>query len=1068
MNLGNFIKEHQVEIILIFITAISAAIIEIILKPFRALFKLVQQNITKIFTEKKFEQKYRDWLIEKYRFLQVRGIKTDAPVAIELEKVFILLRMKGSKLELAIDEFMPKVENMEFVDIKSKEIGTKEGMIKLNKEQEIIERAIDELQFIRKIQKEDDILKRTEMMNLLSRKTYDLNELLSLPKKRSIIIGTPGSGKTTLLSYLAFKFASKSSKKFFGIENEILPIFISLRDTAKEGFSLKVKEFTENYINYIDCPHRPPLDFFKKKLDEGKCIILLDGLDEVATVEQRVNVAKWVDELATAYSKNIFITTSRPYGYETAHLYNDFLELNILDFTTQQVEQFIRYWTKAVEIKVRGDESEFTLGEAKKRAEDLLKAIKDNSKIEVLTVNPLLLTIVALVHRYRAALPERRVELYEECCDVLLGYWDTVKGLAGELQPRQKRAILQPLAYYLHLNGLREEKREKFIELLENELPKIAVSKEKANDFLNNVKERCGVLVETKIDYFGFTHLTFQEFLTARYILDNNLEDFLVTKKRDKYWLEVTLLYCGMKDATSLLQKILKEKEDLFYTNLFLAGRCLAESLSVSPELRAEVTDKMLEIYQSKNEFERSREIALEILREIKNPRMIQQLIEKSNDKETNVRLLSVETLGEVQATEAVQPLIELLKDKNSEVRGSAAAALGEIRAEEAVRPLIELLKDKDGEVKRSAAYALGEIQAEEAIQPVIELLKDKENLVALSAAFSINRIQAVGAVEQLIELLKDKESHVREFAAFSLGIIQAKEAIAPLIELLKDKDSRVRLRAADALGDIHANEAVKPLTELLKDKEDSVRWTASFALGEVSTKEEVKPLTELLKDKNSNVRSCAAFALSRIKPKEAVEPLIELLHDKDSEVREAASAALGEIQAVEAVQPLIELLKDKNSEVRGSAAGALGGIQAEEAVQPLIKLLKDKDSDVRGHAAFALGEIQAKEAIAFLIELLRDKKSHVRERAAYALGEIQAKEAVAPLIELLKDKDSDVRGRAAFALGEIGDKKAVGTLRTLLNDREYVNTLEQEVRECAFNALKEISEKTGTPIYKD
>ncbi|MDH4222549.1 MAG: HEAT repeat domain-containing protein [candidate division Zixibacteria bacterium] len=273
------------------------------------------------------------------------------------------------------------------------------------------------------------------------------------------------------------------------------------------------------------------------------------------------------------------------------------------------------------------------------------------------------------------------MELYEECCDVLLGYWDTAKGLAGELQPRQKRTVLQPLAFYLHQNGLREEKRDKFLELLENELPKIGVSKEKAGDFFDNIKERCGVLVETRIDHFGFSHLTFQEFLTARHILDSGLEDFLISRKNDKFWFEVTLLYCGMKNTNNLLNKILDEKEDIFHNNHFFAGKCLAESLSVSPELRTRITEKLYNIYWDEKELGVSKETSLEVLKEIKDQGIIQKLIEETRDKESDVRWRAAYALGQIGDKKAVESLKSLLNDREEifpfgEVRVSAFNAL--------------------------------------------------------------------------------------------------------------------------------------------------------------------------------------------------------------------------------------------------------------------------------------------------------------------------------------------------------------------------------------------------------
>ena len=46
-----------------------------------------------------------------------------------------------------------------------------------------------------------------------------------------------------------------------------------------------------------------------------------------------------------------------------------------------------------------------------------------------LAINPLMLTVIALVHRDRVQLPERRAELYAEAVEVLLGKWDEARGV---------------------------------------------------------------------------------------------------------------------------------------------------------------------------------------------------------------------------------------------------------------------------------------------------------------------------------------------------------------------------------------------------------------------------------------------------------------------------------------------------------------------------------------------------------------------------------------------------------------------------------------------------------------
>ena len=55
-----------------------------------------------------------------------------------------------------------------------------------------------------------------------------------------------------------------------------------------------------------------------------------------------------------------------------------------------------------------------------------MKIMKDDryKNLRRLAVNPLLLTIIAIVHRTRAVLPKERHKLYEECLKVMIELWN--------------------------------------------------------------------------------------------------------------------------------------------------------------------------------------------------------------------------------------------------------------------------------------------------------------------------------------------------------------------------------------------------------------------------------------------------------------------------------------------------------------------------------------------------------------------------------------------------------------------------------------------------------------------
>ena len=74
--------------------------------------------------------------------------------------------------------------------------------------------------------------------------------------------------------------------------------------------------------------------------------------------------------------------------------------------------------------------------EATKEARDLLERISASRELNQLAVNPLLLTMMATIHRFRGKLPERQIELYREIWEVFLPAGITSLCLRGWLQAR--------------------------------------------------------------------------------------------------------------------------------------------------------------------------------------------------------------------------------------------------------------------------------------------------------------------------------------------------------------------------------------------------------------------------------------------------------------------------------------------------------------------------------------------------------------------------------------------------------------------------------------------------------
>ena len=260
------------------------------------------------------------------------------------------------------------------------------------------------------------------------------------------------------MKHIALSLAVRETTKSSTIIPDLLPVLLFLRDHAEaidteDEYGL-VHAIKAN-ISHLEGQDPPP-KWFEGQLSDGCCLILLDGLDEVGNRNVRRKVVAWVEDQMAAYGQNCFVMTSRPFGYRDNTL-SSVAVLEVRPFTAMQVERFVHNWYLANEIMAKaGQDDAGVRREAKKGGLDLINRLWSTPTLSDLAVNPLLLTMIATVHRFRSSLPERRVELYAEICEVFLGKRHEAKGLQLDLTPSQRKTVLQKLAFHMMQRNVRE------------------------------------------------------------------------------------------------------------------------------------------------------------------------------------------------------------------------------------------------------------------------------------------------------------------------------------------------------------------------------------------------------------------------------------------------------------------------------------------------------------------------------------------------------------------------------------------------------------------------------------
>jgi hypothetical protein len=401
-----------------------------------------------------------------------------------------------------------------------------------------------------------------------------------------VVIGPPGSGKTTLLKHMTIALAAGKKGRMQGKLPRKLPLLLFLRDHANiimDNSDLSLSHAVRDSLAKLNGP-LPPSGWFEGQLERGKCLVMLDGLDEVADLRSRKRVVEWVERQMIAHAKCRFVISSRPFGF----LSNPLTSVTVLEvspFTDDQIQRFVHNWYLANEIMSSQKDDPGVRMVAQQGAEDLLHRIRNTPALYSLAVNPLLLTMIANVHRFRSTLPGRRVELYNEICEVFLGKRQHARGLDLEMTPAQKQRVLQPLAYYLMCHQRREIILAEALKVI-NEPLALVSPQTSGHDFMKMIENSSGLLVERENEVYSFSHLTFQEYIAAVHAREQRLEHDLVTKVEDSWWRETTLLYVAQADATPVIEACLAGDPPSIL-GLTLAIECLEEAREVQLSVRS-------------------------------------------------------------------------------------------------------------------------------------------------------------------------------------------------------------------------------------------------------------------------------------------------------------------------------------------------------------------------------------------------------------------------------------------------------------------------------------------------
>jgi HEAT repeat protein len=656
-----------------------------------------------------------------------------------------------------------------------------------------------------------------------------------------LILGQPGHGKSTLLAHLATRVATDGDSVF----GEATPILIHAGDLDVPHTGDVVQPLiaaAQARASALIGPQLPR--HLRLRLREFKCVIFLDGLDEL-TPTQIADVAAWLAAFQKAYPKQRFVAAAGFWGYGPL-LPLGFAPIALAPWSADDYRALIEKWGAAWQKTV--------LARRKKSAPP--------------DVDP---------HIVMGWLGNNNTG--RSIFEVTLKIWEALAGDTRGNRPTDwmETLILRAGVAPLGQKALGKLAAQMFSQEVALGLPRGEVkalldpvfagpdgkpqAAARSDDFLDGLIGK-RLLVRRAKDRVSFRHSLVGAYCAARAVADDPAG---LTPGSSPAWARALYFFAALGDLTPLVGQRLTQAPDLAQTELFAAARWLRDT-PASAKWRGEVFRRLSRVLLDPAQPEALRLRALTAFVWAGDPSLPALFKQMLANPDPFARRMGALAMGTILDPALVPQLAPLFSDPYLDVRWAAALALGAMGTQPAFDLLQQGLAQGDDALRRACAQAMA--RNLELGHPILqEAIVHPDLSVRRAAVYGLLDTHTLWARRKLEEMQhNEQEWFVRSAATEALNKLDeppSDRAPQPYPQP-ESQGWLVAWAAAKGTGVPPGKAAIEVLNRALKEGDEATRLAAAEAIGRLADPALTRELYPVLRDSSPLLRDVAFRALAR------------------------------------------------------------------------------------------------------------------------------------------------------------------------------------------------------------